>query len=656
MRVLRTAKQMGKKVVAVYSSADARSAHVEQADEAYHIGPASSSESYLRGDVILDVARRSGAQAIHPGYGFLSENAGFADACAKNEVVFIGPPSSAIRAMGDKKASKILMDKAGVPIVPGYHGEDQSVGLLKAEAVKIGFPVLIKATMGGGGKGMRIVLSEAEFESKLEAAKREAMSSFGDDTVLLERFVLQPRHVEVQVFGDEYGNAVHLFERDCSVQRRHQKVLEESPAPLVTDEFRNAIGQAAVNAALAVGYVGAGTVEFVVGRDLDFYFMEMNTRLQVEHPVTEMVTQEDLVYWQLTVAAGLPLPKKQSEVKLHGHAFETRIYAESPEKDFLPGSGTVARLSAPSGPNIRVDTGVREGDNVGVFYDPMISKLITWAPTRSEALLKMDSALSSYLLAGLPTNINFLRNICKHPEFVKGGVATDFIEKHKAELLPPPATGLSDEMILCAVGYCLQQDNVERDLQQSLPDPHSPWATAHGFRTNLSNRRLLEFVDADSTVDVVVHYNWDGSFRVEGEGRTANVSARMTDDGKLLATLGNLTKHADYFCIGRSLHLWCDGVLHHHQVVLPNVDLAEVAGSGGSIVAPMAGKIIKFAVNAGDAVKKGQTLVIMEAMKMEHTLVSPGDGTVEAVFGKVGEVVEDGKKLVVIAADDEAEA
>mmetsp|Transcript_37447 Transcript_37447/g.87100 ORF Transcript_37447/g.87100 Transcript_37447/m.87100 type:complete len:557 (+) Transcript_37447:156-1826(+) len=556
--------------------------------------------------------------------------------------------------MGDKKESKILMEKAGVPVVPGYHGDDQSPDLLAAEADKIGYPVLIKATKGGGGKGMRVVKTREEFQSSLDAAKREAMSSFGDDTVILERFVLQPRHVEVQVFGDEHGQAVHLFERDCSVQRRHQKVLEESPAPGVTEEFRQSIGQAAVDAALAVGYVGAGTVEFVMGRDLDFYFMEMNTRLQVEHPVTEMVTGEDLVEWQLQVASGLPLPKRQDQLSIKGHALETRIYAEQPANNFLPGAGTVIRHEAPVGPCIRVDTGVRPGDNVGVFYDPMIAKLIVTGKDRTEALRRMDGALSDYLIAGLPTNINFLKSCVNHPAFVEGGVSTDFIEKNLDELFPSHTSGLTNELALSAIAYCLDEGRQERAMQTHTQDPYSPWSTETGFRTNLYNSRKLEFVDGDEVLDVVLHNNWDGSFTVEADGAALTAVAELRDNGNLVATIGGKSFHADYFCHNRSLHLWCGGVLHRHEVVIPDVDVDLAMGdSHGSIVAPMAGKVIQVLVAGGDEVEKGRAVVVMEAMKMEHTLTAPGAGVVSGVFAKVGDVVEDGKKIVTIEPKEE---
>ncbi|CAG9575889.1 unnamed protein product [Danaus chrysippus] len=458
-RVMRTARKLGVRTVAVYSEADKNAMHVEMADEAYHIGPAPSTQSYLNTSKILEVAKRSKSQAIHPGYGFLSENVEFCKQCADEGVIFIGPPTSAIRDMGIKSTSKAIMSNAGVPIVRGYHGEDQSIERLQAEAQKIGFPLMIKAVRGGGGKGMRIAMTEAEFLPQLESAKRESLKSFGDESMLLEQYITDPRHVEVQVFADMYGNAVHLFERDCSVQRRHQKVIEEAPAPGLSEETRRKLGEAAVRAAKAVGYVGAGTVEFILHRVThEFHFMEMNTRLQVEHPITEMITGTDLVEWQLRIAAGEPLPVSQEDIIRRGHAVECRIYAEEPRAGFLPRAGTLHRLTQPTPEeNVRVETGVREGHEVSVHYDPMIAKLVVWGQDRNEALAKTKRKLSEYQVAGLETNVNFLLRLSGASAFVAGDVHTAFIPQHEAELFPQSDTVLSeDKAIQAALGYVIK--------------------------------------------------------------------------------------------------------------------------------------------------------------------------------------------------------
>ena len=482
-RVIRTAKAMGLRTIAVYSDADLNAAHVALADEAYHIGPSPVGESYLKADTILDVAKRSGADAIHPGYGFLSENAGFADACEAAGVIFIGPTADAIRAMGLKDAAKVLMEKADVPVVPGYHGENQDPTFLAHQADEIGYPVLIKAVAGGGGKGMRRVDNPADFDKALQSAQRESASAFGEDRVLVEKFVSCPRHIEIQVFADEHGNAVYLFERDCSLQRRHQKVVEEAPAPDMPEDMRKTMGEAAVAAVKAISYRGAGTIEFIVdtsdGLKADaFYFMEMNTRLQVEHPVTEMITGQDLVEWQLRVAAGEKLPVTQDELSINGHAVEVRLYAEDPAKKFFPSTGTLHRLRLPTeDASVRVDTGVREGDTVSMFYDPMIAKLIVWDETRKGAVRRMARALESVEIAGLRSNTAFLAQIMQHPEFVAANIDTGFIDKHLADLVPAP--GLPEAEILVAAAL---HELVARQIALVAGDDlHSPWTAGDGW-------------------------------------------------------------------------------------------------------------------------------------------------------------------------------
>lgn len=459
-RIMQTAKKLGLRSVAVYSEADRKSRHVALADEAYLIGPAPSQESYLKKEVILQVAKDCGAQAIHPGYGFLSENVEFAELCDKEGVIFVGPPPNAIRDMGIKSTSKIIMSQANVPVIGGYHGEDQSEAKLMEEAQKIGFPVMIKAVRGGGGKGMRIALTESEFLPQLESAKREAMKSFGDQVMLLEKYVQDPRHVEVQVFGDAHGNYVYLFERDCSVQRRHQKIIEEAPAPGISQKVRQELGEAAVRAAKAVNYVGAGTVEFILDKHThEFFFMEMNTRLQVEHPVTEMITGTDLVEWQLKAAAGQVLPVSQADIQLNGWSFEARIYAEDPDNNFMPGAGPLLHLSTPKAEEnaVRIETGVRQGDEVSVHYDPMIAKLVVWGPDRQSALMKLHACLAEYNIDGLPNNVNFLMDLAAHPEFVAGNVDTDFIKRHYDELFPKRTT--QDSTICAAAMAVILKDN-----------------------------------------------------------------------------------------------------------------------------------------------------------------------------------------------------
>ncbi|HET7729958.1 MAG TPA: biotin carboxylase N-terminal domain-containing protein, partial [Usitatibacter sp.] len=494
-RVMRTCRRLAIRTVAVHSSIDAHALHVEQADEAYGIGGPRPVDSYLRGDRIIEVARGCGAEAIHPGYGFLSENEGFARAVEAAGLVFIGPTPEAIERMGLKDRAKAIMEKAGVPVVPGYHGESQDDGLLAAKATMIGFPLLIKAVAGGGGKGMRLVTGEAEFASQLAAARREAKSAFGDEAVLVERFIQGPHHIEFQVFGDTHGNYVHLFERECSIQRRHQKVLEETPSPFLDDAMRGAMGDAAVAAARAIGYRGAGTIEFIAGADRKFYFMEMNTRLQVEHPVTEMITGEDLVEWQLRVAAGEPLPLRQNEIFTGGHSIEVRLCAENPANDFLPETGRIGVMRSPVAPvagledesDVRLDTGVREGDEVSVFYDPMIAKLVVWGDDRAEAARRMQSALAQTSILGVKTNLAFLERVVRHPAFLAGETDTGFIERHRADLLPP-ASAVPLEALVAAAS------RVFLDERRAIADaPPSPWNDTGGWRLNQPALRRMDF-------------------------------------------------------------------------------------------------------------------------------------------------------------------
>ena len=491
-RIIKTAKQMGVLTVAVYSDADKDSLHVHMADEAVYIGPSPSRESYLLGDKVIAAAKQTGAQAIHPGYGFLSENADFCRNCAAENITFIGPPVAAIEAMGSKSAAKNIMEKAEVPLVPGYHGEDQSRDIIKKAADDMGYPVLLKATAGGGGKGMRQVWSEAEFDEGLEAAKRESMSSFGDDTMLVEKYLTQPRHVEIQVFCDNHENAVYLFERDCSVQRRHQKVIEEAPAFSMSEELRTQMGESAIKSAQAIGYQGAGTVEFLLDIDGSFYFMEMNTRLQVEHPVTEMISGQDLVEWQLRVAAGEILPKTQDQLVLNGHAFEARIYAEDADNDFLPATGKLTLLKTPiESENVRIDTGVRQGDEVSVYYDPMIAKLIVWDENREKALQRLAKALSEYRINGVTTNIDFLYNLATSKPFVEADIDTGFIEKNNDLIFHNNEKPLANELPIAALFLVLSKENKAKQQAQKSNDPNSPWYITDAWRSNEANLHTL---------------------------------------------------------------------------------------------------------------------------------------------------------------------
>eukprot|EP00128_Syssomonas_multiformis_P014382 Colp12_sorted_trinity150504_noHs@19407 len=663
-RVMKTAKRLGVRTVAVFSDADRNSMHVQMADEAYHIGASPSRESYLRMDRILDVAKRTGAQGIHPGYGFLSENAAFAEACGKEGVTFIGPPASAIRSMGSKSASKIIMSNAGVPIIGGYHGEDQSYERLKAEADKIGYPVLIKAVMGGGGKGMRIVERPEDFESMLESSRREAMKSFNDDHVLVEKYVVRPRHVEVQVFADTHGNAVHLFERDCSVQRRHQKVIEEAPAPDLRPEVREAIGLAAVRAAQAVNYVGAGTVEFIMDPQQRFYFMEMNTRLQVEHPVTEMITGVDLVEWQLKVASGQALPLRQSEIKEHGHSFEARIYAEDPDKNFLPGSGPIHFLSTPpSAADLRVETGVRQGDQVTVFYDPMIAKLVVWDQDRRLALRKLRQALAQFKVGGLRTNLNFLGDIAAHPAFERAEVETHFIENHQGTLFSTRAPLQPHHVAQAALAH-LHYDTTA--LAAALPkseDTTSPWGSGSHARLNSHGSHSLGLLDIDgSPLNISITALSKGAYSIKytqgGQTHTVSVEGRVeggpSGEAQVSAHVDGRYHQTTVFKDNDSIYLYNNDKTV--TVGLPVPAFVHKHGAGDAptnhVLAPMTGKIEKMLVAAGQRVEKGTPLVILEAMKMEHVIRAPMSGVVGRVAFESGAFVD--QHALLLAFQDDA--
>ena len=653
-RVAASARRMGVRTVAVYSDADARAKHVQACDEAVHIGGSAPKDSYLRWERILEAAKATGAQAIHPGYGFLSENEEFAQACADAGLVFIGPPPSAIRAMGLKAASKQLMEKAGVPLVPGYHGADQDPQLLQREADRIGYPVLIKASAGGGGKGMRLVERSEDFAAALASCQREAINSFGDDAVLVEKYVLRPRHIEIQVFGDTHGNCVYLFERDCSVQRRHQKVLEESPAPGMTPALRQKMGEAAVAAAQAVNYVGAGTVEFIVeqpgGYDqpeaMKFYFMEMNTRLQVEHPVTEAITGEDLVDWQLRVASGLPLPKRQDELRITGHAIEARICAENPDNGFLPATGTLHVYRKPDCASfrvgdVRVDDGVREGDAISPFYDSMIAKLIVHGDTREQALARLDAALAETRIVGLATNVQFLRQVIASESFATARLDTALIEREKQHLFHQQRLPQA-QAVAAAVAQVLQAERAQETAD--------PFSRRDGWRSHGVAERRWDFLQGEAAVPARLRYLHDGALQLSvGEGESLAeglLSWQQAGDGAFDVQFAGQRLRAQVHVLGEQCHVFAPQGAAVLGLADPLVHAGEVHSEGGRLTAPMPGKVVSFAVKAGDKVSKGQPLAVMEAMKMEHTIAAPGDGVVAELLYAPGDQVTEGSELL----------
>ncbi|MAT94478.1 MAG: 3-methylcrotonyl-CoA carboxylase [Halioglobus sp.] len=642
-RVIRTAQRLGVRTVAVYSDADAEAQHVRQADEAVYIGAAPARESYLDGARILQAALTTGAEAVHPGYGFLSENAAFARDCAQRGLVFIGPPAAAIEAMGSKSAAKRIMEDAGVPLLPGYHGQDQADAVLREAADAMGYPVLLKAVSGGGGKGMRQVDAAQDFGAALEAARREASASFGDDAMLVEKFLQGPRHVEVQVFFDEHGDGVYLAERDCSVQRRHQKVIEEAPAPGLSPALRQAMGEAALRAGQAIDYRGAGTVEFLLDADGQFYFMEMNTRLQVEHPVTEMITGQDLVEWQLRVACGEPLPLRQEQVALHGHAFEARIYAEDPENDFLPVTGTLSFLRPPDeSRHVRVDTGVQQGDEISVYYDPMIAKLIVWDESRERALQRLAGALAAYRIGGTTTNVEFLYNLATSAPFVAAQLDTGFIREHHALLFHDDRPQRDRDLPRAALALLLHRR--AHAPYRCDSDPHSPWQAGNAWRLNEPHRYRLQLScnGQEHTVDIESQGEY---YRVSCAGREVLLRGWLTGDTLQLEQdghrqRGTLAQTAEGF----TLYL-DDGACHFAE--LP-ADTGEQAGgdTDARLAAPMNGTVVELLVDAGAAVAEGEPLMVLEAMKMEHTIRAPAAGTVSGFHYRPGDLVDGGAELL----------
>ena len=646
-RVAATARRMAIKTVAVYSDADASAKHVSFCDESVHIGGSAPKDSYLRWERIIEAAKVTGAEAIHPGYGFLSENEEFAKACAAAGLVFIGPPASAIKAMGLKAESKQLMEKAGVPLVPGYHGADQDPVMLQREADRIGYPVLIKASAGGGGKGMRAVEKSEDFAAALASCQREAINSFGNDTVLVEKYAQRPRHIEIQVFGDMHGNYVYLFERDCSVQRRHQKVLEEAPAPGLSPEMRQQMGLAAVAAARAVNYVGAGTVEFIVEQRADgsmnFFFMEMNTRLQVEHPVTEAITGLDLVEWQLRVASGEPLPLAQDQLKINGHAIEARICAENPDNNFLPTTGTLHVYDQPvctafERGTVRIDDGVREGDTISPFYDSMVAKLIVHGQTREEALARMDEALAQTRIVGLSTNVQFLRYVVRSPSFSQANLDTALIPREEAVLFKQEPVGLA-MAAAAAIAQTL--------LSEQAAEGRDPFSRRDGWQTHGVTQRPFEFDFHGEPAKAALTYGHDGALQLTvGDVSGPLVFAKGVHGIDLQFAGQRLS--ATVYTQGEVDHVFTAG----GATQITAIDLLAHAGEshteGGRLSAPMPGKILSFLVQAGDSVQKGQPLAVMEAMKMEHTIAAPADGVVQELMYAPGDQVSEGAELLKI--------
>ncbi|MDR5739808.1 MULTISPECIES: acetyl/propionyl/methylcrotonyl-CoA carboxylase subunit alpha [unclassified Caballeronia] len=647
-RVAATAKRLNVGSVAVYSDADAKAKHVDVCDEAVHVGGSAASESYLRIERIVEAAKRTGAQAVHPGYGFLSENEAFANACEETGLVFIGPPVEAIRAMGSKAAAKALMQSASVPLVPGYHGDDQSPDLLQREADRIGYPVLLKASAGGGGKGMRVVERSEDFTQALASCKREAASSFGNDRVLIEKYLLRPRHVEVQVFADKHGNAVYLFDRDCSVQRRHQKVLEEAPAPGLSDETRRAMGEAAVAAARAVNYVGAGTVEFIMTQDGQFYFMEMNTRLQVEHPVTEMVTGLDLVEWQLRVAAGEPLPLQQHDLRVDGHAIEARVYAENPSRGFLPSTGTLRHLALPDAVefgidgHVRIDSGVREGDAITPFYDPMIAKLIVHGRDRRDALARMARALAQCEIVGLHTNVEFLQRIVKSEPFSGGELDTGLIERHHDALFAASPVS-RDKALALACAALLTREGGEAH-------GHSPWDALSHWRMSGGYSQDLNWRAAASDETLKAVFTKNGEKRLQLSGESARFDWSHRGETAFSVQLDDALIKGHVFIDGDVFHVFLEGAAFafEWQNLMAHAGDAE---HEGRLTAPMPGKVIAVLVQPGASVEKGAPLIVMEAMKMEHTIVAPATGKIGEILFDVGDQVTDGSQLLVLETE-----
>jgi len=654
-RVAATARRMGIRTVAVYSDADASAKHVQSCDEAVHIGASAARDSYLRWEKIIEAAKATDAQAVHPGYGFLSENSEFAQACADAGLVFIGPPASAIEAMGLKAASKQLMEQSGVPLVPGYHGADQDPQVLQTAADGIGYPVLIKASAGGGGKGMRVVEKAADFAAALASCQREAKNSFGNDAVLIEKYVQRPRHIEIQVFADTHGNCVHLFERDCSVQRRHQKVLEEAPAPGMSVALRQQMGAAAVAAARAVNYVGAGTVEFIVEQSdydqpesMQFFFMEMNTRLQVEHPVTEAITGLDLVEWQLRVACGEALPLQQADLRISGHAIEARICAESPDQDFLPATGSMAVYGLPMHSSfmraaVRVDSGVRQGDTISPYYDSMVAKLIVHGSDREQALARMDAALAQTHIVGLKTNVQFLRQVVRSDSFVRARLDTGLIAREAAQLFRQETMPLA----LAVGAWVAQVLHAQACAATALPGAwQDPWAATDAWQSHAPMRRVFDLEADGQAHSAVLTRGAGGGLQLQCAGLDAAFAYAALPDGAMEVSLNGQRHRVHVYLLDTQVHVFTAQGARQLQAIDRLAHAAVAPADVGRLSAPMPGKLLSFSVKAGDTVRQGQVLAVMEAMKMEHLIVAPADACVEELLFAPGDQVSEGAELL----------
>ncbi len=646
VRVARTAQRLGVSSVAVYSSADSQALHLDACDEAYCIGAAAASESYLNAARILQVAKQCGALAIHPGYGFLSENAAFARACESAGIAFIGPPATAIESMGSKSQSKLLMERAGVPLIPGYHGDDQADDRLAVESRAIGYPQLIKASAGGGGKGMRLVEAEKDFGEALVSARREASASFGDDKVLIERYLRQPRHVEMQIFADSHGNCVHLFERDCSIQRRHQKVLEEAPAPGLGDELRKQMGDTAINCAQAIGYVGAGTVEFLLDADGNYYFMEMNTRLQVEHPVSEMITGQDLVEWQLRVAAGEPLPLQQAQITMRGHALEARIYAENPERGFMPAAGQISYLQLPElDPGVRVDTGVRCGDYIGINYDPMIAKLIVHAPDRMTAVARLSRALRQYRILGLNTNLAFLARLVEMPEFIAADFDTSFIATHHTALFERDDECLARALVLAAAALLPALDK-----RATSNTSQSAWDLRDHWRMNLPASQVVSLAHEGLRHEILIRRGEHGWHFGCGDFECL-LAGKWIDKQSMRVEINSERVEFPVLIDEDAIALVYRGQTFQFEIFNPVHDVEGNAADADHPRAPMSGAVVALPVAVGDTVEPGTTLVVIEAMKMEHAIVAQVNASVSEILVAVGDQVEEGDTLVMLEVE-----
>ena len=671
-RIVRTAQKMNIKTVGIYNDADKDSKHANMVDEAYYIGSNTLADSYLNMDKILNIAKKTGSQAVHPGYGFLSENFNFVDLLERNNITFIGPPSIAISSMGNKSESKNVMQKANVPVVNGYHGDNQDDLFLFEQAQKIGFPVMIKAVLGGGGKGMRTVFTAEEFYSSLDSARREAMKSFSDDKMLVEKLIQRPKHIEVQIFGDKHQNYVHLFERDCSIQRRHQKIIEEAPS-FLSPELRAKIGDSAVKAAEAVGYFNAGTVEFIFDTVAnEFYFMEMNTRLQVEHPISEEITGQDLVEWQLRVARGEKLPLRQDQLEINGHSIETRIYAEDPDNDFLPQSGTIHYLREPNNrdskiidPTVRVDTGIRPGDEVSIFFDPMVSKLIVHGKDREEAILKMYSALNEYKIVGLKNNISFLKKICEEKAFLENNYDTDFIEKYNSSLFSRPFTKIipTEKDILYSAIAQLSSEKNKVDTQSESRHAYfegNPWYIQDAFRINYHSKRSLTFEDNDGnkhTVEII--YEGTNKFKVrvvlkDSESNFMNFKSNLISENLIQIESEDEQLQLEFYidAEGGVNTMRRDGDIVFLKLVEEDFAGEEYENSADLISAPMPGKIVKIFLKPGDKVKKGQQILSLESMKMEYLIKAEKNGIIKDIYTAETEFVQIGAKLIEYEAEE----